>query len=101
MPALYVYNPGWGGAIMYRLSPNVNTQQALKKIGDIFSKYNPSFPFAYRFADEAYNATFQLESLIGTLAGIFAGAGHIYFVPWLIWHGSLRGRATYQRNRNT
>lgn len=73
LPALYVYNPGWGGAIMYRLSPNVNTQQALKKIGAIFGKYNPSFPFAYRFADEAYNATFQLESLIGTLAGIFAG----------------------------
>jgi putative ABC transport system permease protein len=72
-PALYVYNPGWGGAIMFRLSPTVSTQPALKKIGAIFSKYNPSFPFQYRFADEAYNAQFQLESLVGVLASVFAG----------------------------
>ena len=95
MPALYVYNPGWGGAIMYRLSPNVNTQQALKKIGDIFSKYNPSFPFAYRFADEAYNATFQLESLIATLAGIFAGLA--IFISCL----GLFGMAAYVAEQRT
>ena len=73
MPALYVYNPGWAGAILYRLNPNVNTQQALKTIGKIFDKYNPSYPFSYHFADEAYNSSFQLESLVGLLAGIFAG----------------------------
>lgn len=72
-PALYVYNPGWSGAIMFRLNPNANKQQAIKKIGVIFNKYNPSFPFDYRFADEAYNLTYQLEELVGTLAGIFAG----------------------------
>ncbi len=72
-PALYVYNPGWGGAVLYRLNPSVGTQQAIKKIGAIFDKYNPSFPFSYRFADQAYNSSFQLESLVGLLAGIFAG----------------------------
>jgi putative ABC transport system permease protein len=72
-PGLYVYNPGWGGAIMFRLSQNVNTQDALKKIGVIFNKYNPSYPFEYRFADEAYDAQFQFETLVGTLASIFAG----------------------------
>ncbi len=72
-PALYVYNPGWGGAIMFRLSPNVGTQQALKKIGAIFDKYNPTFPFEYSFADQAYDSQFQLESLVGLLAAIFAG----------------------------
>jgi putative ABC transport system permease protein len=72
-PGLYVYNPGWGGAIMFRLSPNVNTQDAIKKIGVIFNKYNPSYPFEYRFADEAYDAQFQFETLVGTLASIFAG----------------------------
>ena len=73
MPSLYVYNPGWGGSILYRLNPNVNPQDAIKKIGTIFDKYNPSYPFNYRFADEAYNSSFQLESLVGLLAGIFAG----------------------------
>ena len=72
-PALYVYNPGWGGTIMFRISPNVGTQQALKKIGAIFDKYNPTFPFEYSFADQAYDSQFQLESLVGLLAAIFAG----------------------------
>ena len=72
-PAIYVYNPGWAGAIMLRLNPNVNTQQAIKKIAAIFNKYNPSFLFEYRFADEAYSATFKFQELVGTLAGIFAG----------------------------
>lgn len=72
-PALYVYNPGWTGAIMYRLNPNVDRQQAINKISAIFNKYNPSFPFDYRFADEAFAATFNIEVLVGTLAGIFAG----------------------------
>ena len=72
-PALYVYNPGWTGSIMYRLNPNVDRQQAIKKISAIFNKYNPSFPFDYRFADEAFASTYLLEVLVGTLASIFAG----------------------------
>jgi len=72
-PALYVYNPGWTGAIMYRLNPNADRQQAIKKISAIFNKYNPSFPFDYRFADEAFAATYLLEALVGTLASVFAG----------------------------
>ncbi len=72
-PALYVYNPGWGGAIMFRIGRNAGTQAALKKIGAIFDKYNPTFPFEYSFADQAYDQQYQLESLVGTLASIFAG----------------------------
>ncbi|MGZ3874161.1 MAG: FtsX-like permease family protein, partial [Mucilaginibacter sp.] len=71
-PAIYLYNPGWGGSIMYRLKPGINTQQAIAKISAIFNKYNPSFPYDYRFADEAFNATFKVELLVGTLASIFA-----------------------------
>ncbi|QEC78425.1 ABC transporter permease [Mucilaginibacter ginsenosidivorax] len=72
-PAIYVYNPGWAGSIMYRLKPNVPIQPAIAKIATIFNKYNPSFPYDYRFADEAFNMTFNVEVLVGTLAGIFAG----------------------------
>ena len=69
--ALYVYNPGWTGAIMFRLNPNTGRQQAVKKIAAIFNRYNPSFPFDYRFADEAFSATYNTEILVGTLASIF------------------------------
>jgi putative ABC transport system permease protein len=72
-PAIYLYNPGWTGSIMYRLKPNVSTQQAITKIAAIFNKYNPSFPYSYRFADEAYNAMLKVEVLVVTLARIFAG----------------------------
>ena len=95
MPSLYVYNPGWAGAILYRLNPNVSTQQALKKIGKIFDKYNPSYPFSYRFADEAYNSSFQLESLVGLLAGIFAGLA--IFISCL----GLFGLAAYVAEQRT
>ena len=79
MPALYVYNPGWGGAIMYRLKPSVNTQQAIAKIAAIFNKYNPSFPFEYRFADEAYSATYNIEVLRHT--GKASSPGWLYLFP--------------------
>jgi ABC-type antimicrobial peptide transport system permease subunit len=71
--AIYVYNPGWSGAVMFRLNPGVGRQQAIKKISAIFNKYNPSFPFDYSFADEAFSSTYRMEVLVATLASIFAG----------------------------
>ena len=66
---------GLGGALLCTglILMLVRSRSALKKIGKIFDKYNPSVPYGYRFADEAYNSSFQLESLVGLLAGIFAG----------------------------
>lgn len=34
---------------------------------------NPNFPFEYQFVDQEFEALFKSESLIGTLAGVFAG----------------------------
>ena len=44
----------------------------LHALSSIFNKYNPAYPFTYKFADERYAAKFQLETLIGKLAGLFA-----------------------------
>jgi putative ABC transport system permease protein len=71
-PAIYVYNPGWTGSIMFRLKPTVNMQQAIAKASAIFNTYNPSFPFEYSFADEMYANSYTTESLVGTLSTIFA-----------------------------
>ena len=94
-PALYVYNPGWNGAIMYRLNPGVGRAQALKKIAAIFNKYNPSFPFDYRFADEAYSSTYNVEVFVGTLASVFAGLA--IFISCL----GLFGLAAYVAEQRT
>jgi putative ABC transport system permease protein len=95
-PTIFVYQPGWTYNIMYRISPNINTQVALAKLKPIFNKYNPDYPYEYHFADESYAAKFDLEMLIGRLAGIFAALA--IFISCL----GLFGLAAYmaeQRNK--
>ncbi|NHA03080.1 FtsX-like permease family protein [Mucilaginibacter sp. HC2] len=72
-PTMFVYSTFPQDNIIYRLSPNVNPHNAVEKIGQIFSKYNPAYPFTYRFVDDDYNRKFSQEVLIGKLSGIFAG----------------------------
>lgn len=71
-PAVFVYTPGWSNIITYRLSPTISTQQAIEKLTSIFNKYNPSSPYLYHFVDESYAAKFNLETLVGKLAALFA-----------------------------
>ena len=71
-PTIFIYQPDWTFNIMYRLSPEVNTQVALARLKPLFTKYNPNFPFEYHFVDENYAERFELETLIGQLAGVFA-----------------------------
>ena len=94
-PTFFVYAPGWDNAIMYRLSPTVNTHDAIAKLTIIFNKYNPSFPYLYHFADESYAAKFDLETLIGKLAGLFAALA--IFISCL----GLFGLAAYMAEQRT
>jgi putative ABC transport system permease protein len=71
-PMLFAYNPRWSNIISYRISPSVSMQEALQKLAPIFARYNPSFPYFYKFADQEYAAKFKLETLAGKLAAIFA-----------------------------
>jgi putative ABC transport system permease protein len=71
-PTMFFYDPHPHNVIMYRLSPNIKTQDAITKLTSIFNKYNPAYPFTYTFADDGYAAKFKLEVLIGKLAGLFA-----------------------------
>jgi ABC-type antimicrobial peptide transport system permease subunit len=59
--------------MMYRLSPGKKTSDAVAQLTEVFGKYNAAYPFTYTFADESYAAKFNLELLIGKLAGLFAG----------------------------
>ncbi|MBV8389974.1 MAG: ABC transporter permease [Mucilaginibacter sp.] len=90
--AFYV---GSGGNLIYRLSPNVNTHDAVAKLTPIFNKYNPAFPYTYRFVDDDYNKKFNLEVFIGKLAAIFAGLA--IFISCL----GLFGLAAYVAEQRT
>src|SRR6202000_2081203 len=91
-----VFNHGRGGNfIIYRLSTGINTHDAIEKITKIFDKYNPAYPFMYQFVDEEYNHKFNLEVLVGKLAGVFAGLA--IFISCL----GLFGLAAYVAEQRT
>ncbi len=93
---LYDYDPSPESVVMYRLSPRITTQDAIAKLGPIFNKYNPSYPFNYQFEDASYAEKFNFEILVGKLAGTFAGLA--IFISCL----GLFGLAAYmaeQRNK--
>jgi ABC-type antimicrobial peptide transport system permease subunit len=71
-PTIFIFLPKWENSIMYRLSPTVNPHDAVDRLAGIFQKYSPFYPYQYKFADETYAAKFNLEVLIGKLAGLFA-----------------------------
>lgn len=84
-----------GNHIIYRLAPNVNAHVAIEKATAIFNKYSLSNPFNYRFVDDDYNQKFNLELLVGKLAGIFASLA--IFISCL----GLFGLAAYVAEQRT
>lgn len=71
-PLTIVFEKDWVNFINIRINPNVSSAQAIKRIQPIFDKYNPGFPFAYKFADSEYLKKFNYEELIGNLAAIIS-----------------------------
>ena len=48
------------------------TAEALARLEKVYKEFNPEYPFNYRFMDEEYEETYRSETVIGTLANIFA-----------------------------
>jgi len=93
-PAVFGHNP-YGFVITYRLPKNADTHTAIEKIGKLFERYNPAYPYQYKFIDEEYASKFSLEVLVGKLAGIFAGLA--IFISCL----GLFGLAAYVAEQRT
>src|SRR5258708_6223913 len=95
-PTQFVFAPGYGSNVMlYRLSPSISTENAVAQLNKLFAKYNPSYPYTYMFADEKYAEKFNLEVLVGKLAGVFAGLA--IFISCL----GLFGLAAYVAEQRT
>jgi ABC-type antimicrobial peptide transport system permease subunit len=56
-----------------KLNTAHTTSENLAKTEKIFKKYNPEYPFEYKFIDEEYATKFQDEKRTGTLTALFAG----------------------------
>ena len=71
-PLTIVYSKGWVSFVDIRMNPGISAAEAIKRMKPIFDKYNPAFPFDYKFADEEYAKKFNYEELVGNLALIVA-----------------------------
>jgi putative ABC transport system permease protein len=75
-PLVMTMDPTWSSTITVRLpkhSPgeSSNLAASLKKVEDVFKKYNPDYPFEYRFADEEFEKKFTSMNMISDLASSF------------------------------
>lgn len=71
-PSFFIIDYDAVNVITIKLAPQIDTRQALHKIGAVLKKYNPGAPFDYKFVDETYAEKFADEERIGKLAGFFA-----------------------------
>ena len=72
-PMLVYFDPNNSNSINIRLKPFVKPQDALRSIETVFKKYNPAFPFDYKFVDKEFGRKFLTENLISRITNIFAG----------------------------
>ncbi len=67
-PLTIVFDKDWVECLCVRINPHVSSSEAIAKIGPIFDKYNPGFPFDYAFADAEYAKKFKYTAFIGNLS---------------------------------
>lgn len=75
-PLVMTMDPTWSSTITVRLpktnkltSENIAT--SIHEVEDIFKKYNPDYPFEYRFADDEFEKKFTSMNMISILATSF------------------------------
>jgi hypothetical protein len=72
VPPVVIEGPrNWLGTITFRV--NHDGERVREKIGAIFSKYNPNYPFEYYTVDKTYASIFEGGQHFGVMAAFFAG----------------------------
>jgi ABC-type antimicrobial peptide transport system permease subunit len=71
-PTVFLFNAGSTNFIYLRIKKDAPLQKALASIQPVFEKYNPAYPFYFRFSDKEFEQKFELERQVEKLAGIFA-----------------------------
>jgi ABC-type antimicrobial peptide transport system permease subunit len=81
--------PNWFNVVHIKLSDRFSTSESIEKIGKLFAKYNPAYPFENHFTDEDYATKFDDTQRTAKLTGLFAA------LTILISCLGLFGLATY------
>jgi ABC-type antimicrobial peptide transport system permease subunit len=96
IPSIFTYNPNWANNILLRLPSSANIHESVARLTAVFNKYNPSSPMMLHFADENYAHKFDAETMLGTLAALFAGLAILISCLGLF---GLSAYVAEQRNR--
>lgn len=71
-PVMFFNNPEWALNMYVKTKSGIAATETLRSVEGVLKKYNPKFPFEYRFENDLFNARFKNEELIGNLSQIFA-----------------------------
>jgi putative ABC transport system permease protein len=71
-PMMAVFIPTWTSTITIRLEKTTDMQASINKVEEVFKKFNPTYPFAYRFAEVEFDKKFSTINLVSNLAKVFA-----------------------------
>ena len=71
-PSVMTMDPTWSTTITIRLAKTRDLAAGIKQVEDVFKKYNPDYPFQYRFADEEFEKKFTSINMVSSLASSFA-----------------------------
>lgn len=72
-PMFMVLIPEWASAVTVRLEKTKDPQASIRKVEEVFKKYNPAYPFEYDFADVEFAKKFTTINMTSRLASLFAG----------------------------
>ncbi len=69
-PLVLMFNPQENGYLLVKTRAG-QTQQAIADLERIAKQFNPNYPFAYHFLDEAYEKLYNAEQQVSTLVNYF------------------------------
>lgn len=72
-PMMVRATAGWSYNIAFRLNTKPGIPENLHRAEAVFKKYNPAYPFDYKFVEEKYAQKFDDQETTGSLAKLFAG----------------------------
>jgi ABC-type antimicrobial peptide transport system permease subunit len=67
-PAVVGFQKDWVGNIGLRLNPNQSLSKSLAQLTALYKRYNPAYPFEYRFTDEDFSKKYSDEKLLGAIS---------------------------------
>lgn len=94
-PMIFMYSENVGSHYFIKLSGQAPVAEVVDKVGAVFTKHNPDYPFEYTFLDEVFDREYRTEAVMGKLSLSFT------VIAVLISCLGLVGLASFTAERRT